>query len=103
MSDSDDLKKQLLDGMSESLGAIWNSKEDKEFLEHTSEHIAKYLYVMKTSTELAKQDALYNLRMLQSVMSSYLAQKVIIAQHGPEAIVRSMLEAMFRVLIAVVP
>ena len=85
------LKQILRASLQKTIGKIWNTEEDKQFLEDTATDIARYTIKYKeASTKKEREEAQLNLDMLQTNFVGYFHQKGIIAEKSAEALAKQV-------------
>jgi hypothetical protein len=97
----DDLKSILSGELSDTVGKLWNSDQDKAFLQYNAEKVAKYvtLYKDPASSAAAKSEAKFNLDMLQTSIAAYVVQKTIVAGQSTEETAKKVLAFLIGVLV----
>ena len=101
MPSLEDLKKLLADSAVETIGQLWNSEQDKNFLLYNAEKLAKYALKLKDATTTAEKDeAQFNLDMLKASLAAYFHQKQITAERSIEEIAPRIAGLIIRIAIA---
>jgi ABC-type lipoprotein release transport system permease subunit len=101
---SDELKALLSTELQGTIATLWNSEQDKKFLQYNAEKIAKYVVKLKDpdATVADKQEAQFNLNMLQTSVAAYAFQKAKAAEHGVEETAKHVVAFLIGVLIKMV-
>lgn len=98
----DELKTILSDELQSTLGKLWNSAEDEQFLRYHAEKTAKYITISKTASSAAvKEEAAYNLAMVQATLAMYAHQKAITAGQSAEELAKKVIAFIVGVLIKI--
>jgi hypothetical protein len=97
----DDLKTLLSAQLADTIGKLWNSEQDKAFLTYNAEKVAKYVTIANdpSSSPAVKDEAKFNLDMLQASIAAYAAQKGIVAGQSAEETAKKVLAFLVGVLI----
>jgi hypothetical protein len=96
----DPLKDLLSTELQDSLGKLWNNKEDQDFLRYNAEKVAKYVTLYcEAKTDDEKQEARFNLDMLQASVAAYVHQKAIIAGQHAEEIAKRVVSLVIGILL----
>jgi hypothetical protein len=97
----DDLKALLSTELQGTIAKLWSSEHDKQFLQYNAEKIAKYVTKLKDprATDADKQDAQYNLQMLQASVAAYAFQKTTVAEHSAQETAKHVVGFLIGVLI----
>ena len=87
-----------------TLGKLWNTNQDTAFLKYNAEKIAKYVTIYKNpaSPSSAKDEARFNLDMLQASVAAYAHQKAIVAGQSAEEVAKKVAELLIGILIKAV-
>ena len=100
----DDLKGILSDELLSTIGKLWNTEQDTAFLKYNAEKLAKYVTIYKDpSADKARRDeAKFNLDMLQASVVAYAPQKAITTGQGIEETAQRVLALVVGILIKAV-
>ncbi|HKU43785.1 MAG TPA: hypothetical protein VJR89_36750 [Polyangiales bacterium] len=96
-----DLKELLSQELQATIGKLWDSEQDKAFLQYNAEKVAKYVAIYKApdSTDPQREEAKFNLDMLQASVAAYAHQKTIVASRSAEETAKHVLKFVIGVLI----
>jgi hypothetical protein len=98
----DPLKALLSTELQDSLGKLWNNKEDQDFLRYNAEKVAKYVTLYsEATTDAEKQEARFNLDMLQASVAAYVHQKAIVAGHSAEDLAKKAVALVIGILLKI--
>ena len=85
------LKAILRENLRDTLKNLWDTEEDKKYLETIITELAKYAIMYKdASTADELEEAAFNLDMLQLNLVGYFHQKGIIAERSAEALAKKI-------------
>ncbi len=96
----DDLKRLLSDELSDTIGELWSSEQDRAFLTYNAEKFAKHVVRLKTATtDQQRKEAQFNLDMLQAALASYAAQKAMVGAQSAEEMAKKVVAFVVGILL----
>ncbi len=94
------LKGLLSEELQGTIGKLWNTEQDRQFLAYNAEKVAKYVVLLKTAeTDQSRREAQFNLDMLQVAIASYAHQKVMVAGQSAEDTARKVASLLIGLLV----
>lgn len=83
---TEQLKKVLSEELASTVGKLWNTEQDQQFLEYTALKLTKHTVLFNAAeTDQARAEAKFNLDMLQVTIAAYAHQKAMVAGQSVEA------------------